>query len=114
MTKNLAEGWNIISCAGETDAYTLLSQLRYAEIGTQEGVGLTSLVGQGDYNSLPAPSTMTLVTDGEWTAIDPMETPITLSPFDGYWVYLNAAKIYGVIPVTPPLNLFKFDSGGGG
>ena len=99
VTKNLAAGWNLISCAGETDAYNLLSQLRYATIGTEEGVGLTSLVSQGDFNQFTNSMYVTLVTAGEWTAIDDGGS-IELSPFDGYWVYMNAAKIYGVIPDT--------------
>jgi hypothetical protein len=77
--------------------------LRYAEVGTQQGVGLTSVVSQGDYNQFTNSFYVTLVTDAEWTAIDD-GGGITLSPFDGYWVYLNADKIFGVIPDTihPP------------
>lgn len=102
VTKSLSEGWNTISCAGETDAYSVLSQLRYAEVGTEQGVGLTSLVGQGDYNQFTYSIFVTLVTDAEWAAIDPIDDGggIILSPFDGYWVYLNADKIFGVIPGT--------------
>ena len=97
VTKSLLAGWNIISCAGETDAYELLSPLRYVQIGDQEGTGLTSLVGQASYNQYLATTiSETLVTTAEWTTID--TTPVTLNAFDGYWVYMNAAKSFGVIP----------------
>jgi hypothetical protein len=94
VTKSLGAGWNVISCAAETDVYVLLNQLRYAQIGEQEGVGLTSLVGQASYNQYLATTFgNTLVTDAEWAAIG-----VTLNAFDGYWVYMNAAKSFGVIP----------------
>ncbi len=99
VTKNLGEGWNIISCGGETNAYNVLSPLRYALVGTGQGVGLTSLIGQGDYNQFTATISKTLVTDAEWLAY--LGAPNTLNAFDGYWVYLNAAKLFGVIPFTP-------------
>jgi parallel beta-helix repeat protein len=109
VTKTLGEGWNIISCAGElagflpldnagrADAYTLLSQLRYVQIGQQVGPGVTSLVGQGGYNQFTIDISKTLVMDVEWTTLKG-PTRIELSPFDGYWVYMNAPKIFGVIP----------------
>jgi len=97
VTKSLGVGWNIISCAAETDAYELLSPLRYALIGEQEGTGLTTLIGQASYNQyLLTTFSNTLITAAEWTAID--GTPVTLNAFDGYWVYMNAAKSFGVIP----------------
>lgn len=98
VTKTLSAGWNVISCAGETDAYTLLSQLRYVQIGEQQGTGLTNLVGQGSYNQFTDSISKTLVTDNEWLAITPNYTPLPLSAFDGYWVQMNAAKSFGVIP----------------
>ena len=97
VTKTLGAGWNIISCAAETDAYTLLSQLRYVQVGEQQGTGLTTLIGQGGYNQYLATTiSITLVTDAEWTAI--ATTPVTLNAFDGYWVQMNAGKSFGVIP----------------
>jgi len=96
VTKDLGTGWNIISCAGETDAYALLSQLRYVQVGNQEGTGLTNLVGQGNYNQFTGAISNTLVIGAEWAAID--TTPVTLNAFDGYWVHMNAAKSFGVIP----------------
>lgn len=99
VTKSLEAGWNIISCAGETDAYTLLSQLRYVQIGEEEGVGLTSLVGQGSYNQFTGDISKTLVTDAEWLAIKGGDGgAVTLNAFDGFWVQMNADKSFGVIP----------------
>jgi hypothetical protein len=100
VTKNLSEGWNIISAAGERDAYTLLQQLRYVQIGQQEGVGITNLVGQGGYNQFTRDISKTLVADIWWEELFGDE--VRLSPFDGYWVYLDAPKIFGVIPFTQP------------
>ncbi|MDP2730109.1 MAG: right-handed parallel beta-helix repeat-containing protein [Dehalococcoidales bacterium] len=94
VTKTLGEGWNIISAAGETDAYTLLSQLRNVTIGTQQGVGITNLVSQGNYNQFTESLSVPLATDGDW---DDWGGDI-LSQFDGYWVYMNAGKTFGVIP----------------
>jgi len=95
VTKDLDAGWNIISCAGETDAYTLLSQLRYVQIGEQEGVGVTNLIGQATYGQYTATSlSEPLATTGDWTALG----SVALNAFDGYWVYMNAAKSFGVIP----------------
>ncbi|MBA7715818.1 hypothetical protein ES703_124876 [subsurface metagenome] len=100
VTKTLVAGWDIISCAGETDAYTVLSQLQHVQIGEQEGVGLTSLVGQGNYNQFTDSISLTLVTTDEWLDIKSGNggTPVPLSAFDGFWVYMNAAKSFGVIP----------------
>jgi len=99
VTKDLEAGWNIISCAGQPDAYTLLSQLRYALIGQEEGVGLTSLVGQGGYNQFTDDISVTLVTSTEWDAIKGGNGgTVTLNKFDGFWVYMNADKSFGVIP----------------
>jgi len=97
VTKTLSAGWNIISCAGETDAYTLLSQLRYVQIGEQEGVGLTSLIGQGSYNQFTDDISRTLVINAEWVGFKIINT-VELNSFDGFWVYMNAGKSFGVIP----------------
>lgn len=97
VTKNLAEGWNIISAAGEPDAYTLLSQLRYVQIGEQQGAGITNLIGQANYNQFTATTiSVPLATGTDWTALSGSSE--TLNAFDGYWVYMNAAKTFGVIP----------------
>jgi len=97
VTKSLGAGWNTISCAGETDAYTLLSQLRYVQIGEQEGAGITNLVGQASYNQYLADTiSVPLAATLDWWSLADNEQE--LSPFDGYWVYMNAAKSFGVIP----------------
>ena len=96
VTKTLSAGWNVISCAAETNAAILLTQLRYAQIGEQEGAGVTNLIGQATYGQYTATSlSEPLATADDWTA---MGSPVTLSAFDGYWVYMNAAKSFGVIP----------------
>ena len=96
VTKNLVEGWNTISCADETDAYTLLTPMRYVLTGQQQATGLTNLIGQGSCNQFTESISKTLVTDAEWTLLKLHK--LELSPFDGYWVYMNAAKEFGVIP----------------
>ena len=101
VTKSLGAGWNIISCASETHAYELLSQLRYVQVGEQEGVGITNLIGQASYNQyIPTSMSIPLVTDADWTAIKGGNggAVAPLNAFDGYWVYMNAAKSFGVIP----------------
>ena len=93
VTKNLGEGWNIISAASETmNAYTLLVQLR----GTEIEVGITTLVVQGGYNQFMVSSFWPLVTDAEWEAL--VDEKLMLSPFGGFWVHMNTAKTFGVIP----------------
>jgi hypothetical protein len=89
-TKDLVAGWNLISSATETAASIVLSPLRFVTVGTQQGVGLATLVSQGSYN----------LTTGDWY-IDATDWDLgdyTMDPFDGYWVYMNAAKSFGVIP----------------
>ena len=85
--KELVEGWNLISSGTEADAGAVLSPLQ--DIGNQ-GTGLTTLVSQGGYN----------FTTGDWY-IDASDwtnvTGETMNPFDGYWIYMNAAKSFGVI-----------------
>jgi len=98
VTKSLGAGWNTISCAGQTDAHTLLQQLRYVQT-SEVGPNLMSLVGQGTYNQFTDSSYTTLATLDGWAAIEPGGvSSITLNAFDGYWVYMNAAKSFGVIP----------------
>ncbi|MBA7605619.1 hypothetical protein ES703_12753 [subsurface metagenome] len=97
VTKTLSAGWNIISCAAETDAYTLLSQLRHVQIGQQQGVGVTNLIGQATYGQYTETSlSVSMASDGAWLIF--YSAGETLNAFDGYWVYMNAAKSFGVIP----------------
>ncbi len=98
VTKDLSAGWNLISSAtgAPNNAVTVLSQIRHVQIGEQQGVGLATLAGQGDYNQFTESYYMATVTDLDWTV---GALPVTtLKPFDGYWVYMNAAKSFGVIP----------------
>jgi hypothetical protein len=90
-TKDLVAGWNLVSSATATDAGIVLSPLRYVTIGTVQGVGLATLVSQGSYNLNTGDWYIDATT---WTNL----TGNTMSPFDGYWVYMNAAKSFGVIP----------------
>ena len=89
-TKDLVEGWNLISSGSAGDADDILSPLRYADIGGQQGIGLATLVSQGEMNL----NTGNWYLDAtNWANLD----GATMSPFDGYWVYLNAAKSFGVL-----------------
>jgi len=80
--KNLVAGWNLISSANITTADI--------EVGEQQGVGLATLVSQGTYNINTADWYVDATTWANVTG--------TMNPFDGYWVYMNAAKSFGVIP----------------
>jgi len=95
-SKDLKAGWNLISSATATigNARAVLSPLRYIDVGEEQGVGLATLVSQGNYNQHT--ESFTLATFGalDWLALG----KTTLNPFDGYWVYLNADKSFGVIP----------------
>jgi hypothetical protein len=95
-SKDLVAGWNLISSAtgDANNASAVLSPLRYVQVGNQQGVGLTTVVSQGNYNKNTASFYLATLTDSDWTTLGTK----TLSPFDGYWVYLNAAKTFGVIP----------------
>ena len=88
--KDLLAGWNLISSATSTDAGIVLSPLHYVQIGEQEGTGLATLVSQGSYN----------LTTIDWyiDATTWANVTGTMDPFDGYWVYMNAAKSFGVLP----------------
>ncbi|MCK4303387.1 MAG: DUF1565 domain-containing protein, partial [Candidatus Eisenbacteria sp.] len=89
-SKDLEAGWNLISSATATAADTVLSPLRYVQVGEEQGVGLATLVSQGNYNQFT----------GAWYVDATIWENVsgTMSPFDGYWVYMNAAKSFGVIP----------------
>jgi len=94
-SKDLEAGWNLISSASSTvGTRAVLSPLRYVQVGTQQGVGLTTLVSQGNYNQFSNSFYLATLTDADWTALD----DVTLEPFDGYWAYMNAAKTFSVIP----------------
>ncbi len=83
----LVQGWNLISSGVATDAGAILSALQ--DIGNQ-GTGLTTLVSQGSYN----------LTSGDWyidASVWASVTAAAMDPFDGYWIYMNAAKSFGVI-----------------
>jgi len=88
-SKDLTAGWNLISSGTTADPGPVLSPLK--DIG-DEGTGLTTLVSQGSYNQYT----------GSWyidatTWMNVTNVPDKMSPFDGYWIYMNAAKSFGVI-----------------
>ncbi|MDO9580696.1 MAG: hypothetical protein Q7J06_09060, partial [Bacteroidales bacterium] len=98
-SKDLVAGWNLISSATANNAAAVLSPLRYVQVGEQQGVGLTTLVSQGSYNLSGVSFYLATLTDADWSAVAPTSLAFTmLSPFDGYWVYMNVAKSFGVIP----------------
>ena len=97
-TINLVAGWNLISCATYGHANDVLSSLRYVQVGTQQAIGLATLVSQGsvnyddDYNDY---SDTFYVDATTWSNLSNCH----LSPFDGYWIYMNAPTTFGVIPI---------------
>jgi hypothetical protein len=89
-SKELVEGWNLVSTASSGDATDILSPLRYATIGGQQAICLATLVSQSSYN---------LFTSGWYldaTTWENLEDKI-MNPFDGYWIYLNGDKSFGVV-----------------
>lgn len=92
--KDLAAGWNLVSSATEAAADDVLSPLRFVQVGQQQGVGLTTLVSQGSFNQFSGGFQLATLTDADWWEL----TGKTLFPFDGYWVYMNSGKSFGVIP----------------
>jgi len=86
--KDLLEGWNLISSGVGASAGAVLSPLQ--DIGSQ-GTGLTTLVSQGSYNLSSDDWYVDATT--AWADV----TSKTMDPFDGYWIYMNAAKSFGVI-----------------
>ena len=94
-SKELAAGWNLISSATETqDARSILSPIRFVQVGEEQGVALATFVSQGDYNLHSESFYMATLNAFDWMAL--MDTP--LNPFDGYWANMNAPKEFGVIP----------------
>jgi len=102
-TIDLVAGWNLISTASYGHANDILSSLRYVQVGTQQAIGLATLVSQGsvnyydDYNDY---SDTFYVDATSWSNLSNCH----LSPFDGYWVYMNAPTTFGVIPVGTPVD----------
>jgi len=93
-SKDLEAGWNLISSATLTNARAVLSPLRYVQVGNEQGVGLATLVSQGNYNQHSQSFYLATLGPGDWNVLG-----ITiLNPFDGYWVYMNAGKSFGVVP----------------
>ena len=91
ISKDLVAGWNLISSATADNATDILSSLRYIQVGEQQGVGLATLVSQGSYN----------LNTGSWYIDATTWANLSdklMNPFDGYWVYMNGAKTFGVIP----------------
>ena len=93
-SKDLEAGWNLISSATIDDARDILSPLRYIDVGEEQGVGLATLVSQGKYNQYTPSFYLATLTDAGWLTLG----STTLNPFDGYWVYMNAGKSFGVVP----------------
>jgi len=93
-SKDLEAGWNLIGIPdmGKTNIGDILSPLRYVTIGTQQGIGLTTLVSQGDYNQFSGSFYEATLTDGDWSDIPGFD------PFDGYWAYMEGADTFEVIP----------------
>ena len=110
--KELEAGWNLISSAthaeghnpyGEGNARAVLSPLRYIDVGAVQGIGLTTLVSQGEYNQHTENFYLATLTPSDWGdgGLDGHGgglRMVVLNPFDGYWVYMNADKSFGVIP----------------
>ena len=93
-SKDLEAGWNLISSATEGNANAILSPLRYVQVGNEQGIGLTTIVAQGNYNVNGTNFYLATLADFDW-----LKLRVTgLDPFDGYWVYMNAGKSFGVIP----------------
>ena len=93
-SKDLELGWNLVSSATETDAKAVLSPLRYVPVGEQQGVALTTVVSQGNFNQYSDSFYLATLGPGDWNALEGYD----LNPFDGYWIYMNAGKPFGVVP----------------
>ncbi len=88
--KDLVAGWNLISSATTDFAGAVLSPLQYVQAGEQQGVGLATLVSQETYNLTTVAWYIDATT---WSSL----AALTMIPFDGYWVYMNAAESFGVL-----------------
>ncbi|MBA7538179.1 hypothetical protein ES705_30453 [subsurface metagenome] len=97
-SKGLLAGWNLISSGttpidSQPSAYDILSPLPFAQIGGAQAVGLTTLVSQGSYNQVSGSFYQATLDSTDWTLLK----SITLFPYDGYWIQMNAACDFGVI-----------------
>ena len=97
-SKALEAGWNLISSATLTNAKAVLSPLRFVQVGDEQGVGLTTVVSQGPFNLHTGSFYMATLTDEDWEELGGFDGEYDLNPFDGYWVYMNAGKVFGVVP----------------
>ncbi|KKN10820.1 hypothetical protein LCGC14_1032850, partial [marine sediment metagenome] len=64
----------------------------YVTAGTQQVVGLTTLVSQGEYNQFSESFYLATLTDAHWDD----DLDLILSSFDGYWAYMEAADTFEV------------------
>jgi hypothetical protein len=102
-TVNLVAGWNLISTASYGCANDILSSLRYVQVGTQQQIGLATLVNQGSINYDDGYNYSFYVDATNWRNLSGYE--YYLSPFEGYWVYMNAPATFGVIPAVTTTNI---------
>ena len=93
-TKKLSEGWNLISVGTPGSADALLSPLRFIQVGQVEGTGIATLVSQGALNRISWDLYLPTLTERDWDNLHYE----TLSPVDGYWIYMNGGKDFGVFP----------------
>jgi len=82
-TVNLVAGWNLISTASYGYANDILSSLRYVQVGTQQQIGLATLVNQGSINYDDGYNNSFYVDATNWRNLSDYE--YYLSPFEGYW-----------------------------
>ncbi|MBA7691868.1 hypothetical protein ES703_100423 [subsurface metagenome] len=88
---DLDGGWNLLGIPKTNAAtYDILSPLRFTATGD---VALATLASQGDYNQNTKSFYEGTLTEVDWGALP------ELSPLDGYWAYMNAAKDFGVVAV---------------
>jgi uncharacterized repeat protein (TIGR02059 family) len=93
-TKMVYTGWNLVSAGTWDTANAVLSPLRYIQVGQQEGTGLTTLVSQAALNRDTGNWYLPTLTQDDWTILGDQ----VMSPFDGYWIYMNGGKVFGVLP----------------
>ena len=87
-SKNLEAGWNLIGSPAGITSKALLAPLRYVTVGTQQIVGLTSLISPGEYNLSGVSFDKATLTDLQWMTLP------DLAPFDGYWASMEAAEVF--------------------